>query len=151
MEKVFEKFEDYFELLFVTHFILGIIKWYKKSSGHWEEASLWFLSWWFCGIGGKCPLHLLFCHVLPIVSVFYHIQGVPFAEPPTRFSPPIPKTPWQGVLDTKVFKPACMQPIYNNFPIVDEDCLYLNVYAPHPRVNVYSVSFKGRCDSNLLL
>eukprot|EP00057_Strongylocentrotus_purpuratus_P021778 XP_011676252.1 PREDICTED: acetylcholinesterase-like [Strongylocentrotus purpuratus] len=59
--------------------------------------------------------------------------GVPFAEPPTRFSPPIPKTPWQGVLDTKLFKPACMQPISNNFPIVDEDCLYLNVYAPHPR------------------
>nr|XP_054755484.1 cholinesterase-like [Lytechinus pictus] len=61
--------------------------------------------------------------------------GVPFAEPPVRFSPPTPKASWQHILDTKTFKPACMQPIYNNYPIVDEDCLYLNVYTPSPKPN----------------
>ncbi|XP_041483841.1 acetylcholinesterase-like [Lytechinus variegatus] len=69
------------------------------------------------------------------LKVLFEDLGVPFAEPPVRFSPPAPKSSWQHILDTKAFKPACMQPIYNNFPIVDEDCLYLNVYTPSPKPN----------------
>ncbi|XP_041479550.1 cholinesterase-like [Lytechinus variegatus] len=60
----------------------------------------------------------------------YKIQGVPYAEPPERFSAPVPKSPWPGTLNTTEFKSACMQPTNPRFPDIDEDCLYLNVYSP---------------------
>ncbi|XP_071496957.1 cholinesterase-like [Diadema antillarum] len=67
-----------------------------------------------------------------LVDVFL---GVPYADPPERFSPPKPKTPWSGYINATEFKPACMQPVYHNFPVVDEDCLYLNLFVPHPKPN----------------
>jgi carboxylesterase type B len=71
--------------------------------------------------------------------------GIPFAVAPTgslRFTPPIP-TSWSQPLDTKAFKPSCIQ-VFNPFesrdfiqdvfsvprPDESEDCLYLNVFAP---------------------
>jgi len=71
--------------------------------------------------------------------------GIPFAAAPTganRFTPPVP-TSWSEPLDTKAFKPACIQvfnPIESRDFIQDvfsvprpeesEDCLYLNVFTP---------------------
>ncbi|XP_045206732.2 putative inactive carboxylesterase 4 [Mercenaria mercenaria] len=69
--------------------------------------------------------------------------GIPYAEPPVgklRFARPVSKRPWSPTrLDALRFSPACPQPVwflrrysflptYNN---TDEDCLYLNIYAPH--------------------
>jgi para-nitrobenzyl esterase len=70
--------------------------------------------------------------------------GVPFAAPPLaglRWRPPQPVAPWQGVLETTQFAPACPQPLpppdsfYQKefFPSCErqsEDCLYLNVWTP---------------------
>ncbi|XP_041459799.1 cholinesterase 1-like [Lytechinus variegatus] len=58
--------------------------------------------------------------------------GVPFAEPPRRFEPPRRKENWSDVWNATSFKSSCFQ---NPHPIntpPSEDCLYLNVYAPHP-------------------
>ena len=62
------------------------------------------------------------------------LQGVPFADPPERFSPPQSKTPWQGEWNATEFSPACQQAPSFYYPEMSEDCLYLNVYAPSPKV-----------------
>ncbi len=57
-------------------------------------------------------------------------RGIPFAAPPVgdlRWKEPQPVTPWNGVLKTIEFGPACPQP--QNLP-QSEDCLYLNVWTP---------------------
>lgn len=67
--------------------------------------------------------------------------GIPFAEPPIgdlRFKKPIPKKPWEGVLNATSLTPLCPQiPAYVNeyfkiteADLVSEDCLFLNVFAP---------------------
>ncbi|MDZ7719834.1 MAG: carboxylesterase family protein [Balneolaceae bacterium] len=69
------------------------------------------------------------------ITVF---RGIPFAEPPTgnrRWTAPVDKEPWDGVLETKVFGPACMQlPVFGDMNFRSdgnsEDCLYLNVWTP---------------------
>jgi para-nitrobenzyl esterase len=57
-----------------------------------------------------------------------------------RFAPP---QPFAGaeLLDTTHYKPNCMQPVYQGEGLwpglngtVSEDCLYLSVFAPTPRV-----------------
>ncbi|XP_077999148.1 neuroligin-4, X-linked-like [Glandiceps talaboti] len=73
--------------------------------------------------------------------------GVPFAAPPigdTRFAAPKHPDPWGGVLDTYVRKPACTQtneccfgpPCFDPPDGIDEDCLYLNIYAPYDEARV---------------
>ncbi|XP_031343227.1 esterase E4-like [Photinus pyralis] len=68
--------------------------------------------------------------------IFRSFTGIPFAEPPLealRFKPPVPAKPWQGVLDATRSHASCPQVnVYiGDFTIKgDEDCLYLNVYAP---------------------
>ncbi|CAG9839702.1 unnamed protein product [Diabrotica balteata] len=61
---------------------------------------------------------------------FQAFEDIPYAEPPTgknRFQPPIPKTPWEGVLNATVSSKVCPQ-----FGVDEavEDCLVLNVYRP---------------------
>ncbi len=65
--------------------------------------------------------------------------GVPYARPPlgdSRWRPPQPVEPWQGVRRTDAFAPRCFQPsrpgnsisFMGNEP-ESEDCLYLNVWT----------------------
>ncbi|WP_082733571.1 carboxylesterase/lipase family protein [Sphingobium sp. CCH11-B1] len=60
--------------------------------------------------------------------------GVPFAAPPVgalRWRPPQPVSPWTGLRETRSFSPACAQNVsWVSIP-KSEDCLYLNVWAPH--------------------
>ncbi|XP_026666968.1 uncharacterized protein LOC108622014 isoform X2 [Ceratina calcarata] len=88
-------------------------------------------------------------HDLQAVDVFL---GVPYAEPPVgslRFSPPRSPEPWRGVRQSQEFAPVCPQVVPNLRDEVkpvryeylerllpylsnqSEDCLYLNIYAPH--------------------
>ncbi|KAK0163227.1 hypothetical protein PV327_006932 [Microctonus hyperodae] len=86
---------------------------------------------------------------LQLVDVFL---GIPYAEPPLgpfRFSPPRSPQPWRDVRSAKGFAPVCPQVLPNLrleikpdrhdyierlLPFLknqSEDCLYLNIYAPH--------------------
>ncbi|RYG22907.1 carboxylesterase family protein, partial [bacterium] len=65
-------------------------------------------------------------------------KGVPFAAPPVgelRWREPQPVVSWKGVRPADAFGPRPMQlPVFSDMvfrsPRVDEDCLYLNVWAP---------------------
>jgi para-nitrobenzyl esterase len=69
--------------------------------------------------------------------------GIPYAEPPVgplRFQPPRPFGPWDGVRDALAFGPSAPQPVGGPFSglvpgmavgVQSEDCLTLNVWAPH--------------------
>ena len=77
----------------------------------------------------------------------YIFRGIPYAKAPKglrRFKAPEPCEPWQGTRDATAFSPICPQadprsgfygkefytdPKYP-LPKMDEDCLYLNVWAP---------------------
>ncbi|XP_041440744.1 acetylcholinesterase (Cartwright blood group) L homeolog isoform X2 [Xenopus laevis] len=74
--------------------------------------------------------------------------GIPFAEPPVdkmRFRRSEPKKPWTDVWDATAYPDACYQyfdTLYPGFPGMEmwnpnrpmsEDCLYLNIWVPHPR------------------
>ena len=77
----------------------------------------------------------------PDVRVF---KGIPFAAPPTgdlRWKKPQPVIPWEGVMVADHFKKICPQVLtrpltsypekYRNlYTEHDEDCLFLNVWAP---------------------
>ncbi|KAJ8046869.1 cAMP-regulated D2 protein [Holothuria leucospilota] len=67
----------------------------------------------------------------------YGFIGVPFAKPPVgplRFSSPKPLEGWNGTYKADVFGIGCMQ--YCSEPwsscptLVQEDCLYLNIFTP---------------------
>jgi len=56
--------------------------------------------------------------------------GIPFAEPPVgdlRWKAPRPPKQWQGRFEALDFGDVCFQQGYGN-----EDCLYLNIWAPGP-------------------
>lgn len=62
-------------------------------------------------------------------------KGVPFAKPPVgdlRFKPSVPGDPWDGIREATEFGPAPVQVAAPGFVAnpMDEDCLYLNVFAP---------------------
>ena len=66
-------------------------------------------------------------------------RGVPYAAPPvgdSRWRPPTPAAPWEGVRPATTFGPACWQRLTPESSIYtrgdldrDEDCLYLNVWT----------------------
>ncbi|GAA1663422.1 carboxylesterase family protein [Glycomyces endophyticus] len=61
--------------------------------------------------------------------------GVPYAAAPEgdlRWESPQPAAAWEGVREATAFGPACAQGAANmpTVPSEEEDCLYLNVYAP---------------------
>ena len=66
--------------------------------------------------------------------------GIPYAKPPVgelRWANPVPPDPWSGVRDATQYGKICAQlQIPGDFSSVfsaastDEDCLYLNVFAP---------------------
>ena len=73
--------------------------------------------------------------------------GIPYAEKPVdnlRFKRPVPIKNWDGILNTTELPNSCYQvedtvienfegvDIWNPNTAVSEDCLYLNVWAPHP-------------------
>ena len=74
------------------------------------------------------------------VSVFL---GIPYAMPPigdARLMPPRPHRGWQSY-DAVDWAPVCPQPIkyvgaLKNAPLMDEDCLFLNVFTPTVESNV---------------
>ena len=62
--------------------------------------------------------------------------GIPYAAPPIgalRWSPPAPPSHWSAPRLADRFADWCLQVAPAGFsrPIVNEDCLYLNVFAPH--------------------
>ncbi|XP_077180790.1 cholinesterase-like [Paroedura picta] len=71
--------------------------------------------------------------------------GIPYAEPPVgklRFQKPVPHQPWSPILDATNFGHSCPQVSLSGIPEaanfkpntpISEDCLFLNVWVPHPR------------------
>uniref|UniRef100_A0A8C8RL43 Carboxylesterase type B domain-containing protein n=1 Tax=Pelusios castaneus TaxID=367368 RepID=A0A8C8RL43_9SAUR len=71
--------------------------------------------------------------------------GIPYAEPPVgalRFQKPLPHQPWSHVLEATSFGKVCFQLPLTPFLDAEilapntppsEDCLFLNVWVPHPR------------------
>jgi carboxylesterase type B len=60
--------------------------------------------------------------------------GIPYAKPPTgplRWAPPAPAESWTGVRSALSYSGRCSQLPSGQGPRIDnEDCLYLNIYAP---------------------
>ncbi|XP_044839935.1 acetylcholinesterase-like [Mauremys mutica] len=73
--------------------------------------------------------------------------GIPYAEPPVgalRFQKPLPHQAWSHVLEATSFGNACHQVLLTGLPEANvwtpkrplsEDCLFLNVWVPHPQPN----------------
>jgi para-nitrobenzyl esterase len=66
-------------------------------------------------------------------------KGIPFAEPPIgdlRFSPPVKKKPWDGILDATKYGPCAYQGFtrleewFEKLEPESEDCLNLNIWTP---------------------
>ncbi|XP_067319457.1 cholinesterase-like isoform X3 [Anolis sagrei] len=74
--------------------------------------------------------------------------GIPYAEPPLgklRFQKPLPHQPWSQIFEANDFGNACPQPAHPQTPEaklwnlnrpVSEDCLFLNIWVPHPQPSV---------------
>jgi para-nitrobenzyl esterase len=67
-------------------------------------------------------------------------KGIPYAAAPVgelRFRAPQPVTPWEGVREATAFGPVAPQTVSGveqlmgaTTPVMDEDCLFLNVFTP---------------------
>jgi para-nitrobenzyl esterase len=66
-------------------------------------------------------------------------KGIPYAEPPIgdlRFSPPLPKKPWDNILDAKEYGHFAFQgytmleEYFGKLEPESEDCLFLNIWTP---------------------
>ncbi|XP_026541679.1 acetylcholinesterase-like isoform X2 [Notechis scutatus] len=73
--------------------------------------------------------------------------GIPYAEPPVgklRFQKPVPHQPWSHVLEATRFGKPCHQWTSYSYPSRiwvankphSEDCLFLNIWVPHPQPSV---------------
>jgi para-nitrobenzyl esterase len=59
--------------------------------------------------------------------------GIPYAAPPVgelRFRAPAPHPPWAEPLQANTFGSACPQSARLRSPSTNEDCLFLNIWAP---------------------
>ena len=84
-------------------------------------------------------------------------KGIPYASPPVgtrRFQPPQPPDPWTGIRDATAFGPVAPQLpflVANGTLEIEmpepqsEDCLYLNIWAPHPDGRKRPVMAVARC------
>ena len=86
------------------------------------------------------PIRLDSGRISGVASGDVHVyKGIPFAAPPVgklRWRPPQPVPPWDGVRQCITFGPWCPQPrqiVGREFGETNEDCLYLNVWAPAQR------------------
>ncbi|CAG7827022.1 unnamed protein product [Allacma fusca] len=62
---------------------------------------------------------------------YFEFQSIPYAEPPKRFEPAVPKAPIEGVYDATTEPPICPQvPLDQTEFAGQEDCLYLSVSKP---------------------
>lgn len=75
--------------------------------------------------------------------LYYNFQGIPFALPPLgdlRFKDPVPFKTWNGILNATAPRSNCVEIAMRqiNFEVSgNEDCLYLNVFAPqNPKKNI---------------
>ncbi|XP_072398366.1 venom carboxylesterase-6-like [Diabrotica undecimpunctata] len=62
-------------------------------------------------------------------NICYAFQGIPFAEPPERFEPPVPKAVWSDTLNCTYDRSSCVQGTTE--VTGSEDCLYLSVFSPN--------------------
>ncbi|XP_070593865.1 acetylcholinesterase-like isoform X3 [Erythrolamprus reginae] len=74
--------------------------------------------------------------------------GIPYAEPPVgslRFQKPVPHQPWSNALEATRFGKPCHQWTSFHYPYSkiwvanephSEDCLFLNIWVPHPQPSV---------------
>ena len=72
-------------------------------------------------------------------QTYYKFLGIPYAKPPVgelRFKPPQALERWEGIKECTGCGPAAPQLRYKELKVldedavIDEDCLYLNVYTP---------------------
>lgn len=65
---------------------------------------------------------------------YFEFLGIPFAKPPVgnlRFQSPQPVENWSGILETRRYRPKCMQVDFiSQLKSGTDDCLYLNVFVP---------------------
>lgn len=63
-------------------------------------------------------------------------KGLPYAAAPVgalRFAPPQPPASWDGVREARAFGSQCAQgSLQGGFARGEEDCLFLNIWAPDP-------------------
>jgi len=99
------------------------------------------ISWWAAAgapvVVVDAPAGRLSGVLVDGVQVF---KGIPYARPPVgalRWQPPLPAAKWQGTRDATKFGAVCIQPqgkpdsiYYSIVPTHDEDCLFLNIFAP---------------------
>jgi para-nitrobenzyl esterase len=65
----------------------------------------------------------------PSVTVF---KGIPYAAPPVgarRWRAPVPAAPWSGIREADRFGNSCPSASNPANEVMDEDCLYLNVWT----------------------
>ncbi|XP_014728598.1 PREDICTED: bile salt-activated lipase [Sturnus vulgaris] len=64
-------------------------------------------------------------------------RGIPFAAPTKTLQDPEPHPGWDGTLETKEFKPRCLQMKLTQTDVRgSEDCLYLNIWIPQGRKQI---------------
>ena len=77
----------------------------------------------------------------PVTDTYVDVyRGIRYGEPPVgmrRFAKPIASGPWSGDYNATYFRPYCPQTESDEekFKFMSEDCLFLNVWTPHPKVS----------------
>ncbi|XP_066475547.1 acetylcholinesterase-like [Tiliqua scincoides] len=86
-------------------------------------------------------------HLMTTSGMVTAFLGIPYAKPPVgklRFRKPLPYQPWSHILEASNFGNSCYQEgleassyheeEYSESTLpLSEDCLFLNVWVPHPR------------------